>query len=100
MSPRISTIAPQVLSDRIFSPAAAPNAHDITLKEASHRTKPQAQQMMFNRAREQEHHELRRLETGCSYMLRNMVTCIGIGHGPDFSHCSGCSVCAKAPKSK
>jgi hypothetical protein len=80
--------------------AAAPKAHDMTLKEASHRTKPQAQQMMFNRAMEQEHHELKRLETGRSYLLRNMVTGIGIGHGPDFSHWPGCSVWAKAHKSK
>jgi hypothetical protein len=31
----------------------------MTLKEVSHHTKSQAQQLKFNRAREQEHHEFR-----------------------------------------
>jgi hypothetical protein len=73
---------------------------DMTLKEVSHHPKPQAQQIMFNRAREQEHHELKRLETGWSYLLRDMVTDIGMGHSRDFYHLSGSYVGARARKAK
>ena len=86
---------PQALTEPYVNLSLAPPRRKniiMALKEASHRTKPQAQQMMFNRAREQEHHELKRLETGWSYLLGNMVAGIGIGHGPDFSHRSGLSV--------
>jgi hypothetical protein len=55
---------------------------------------------MFNRVREQEHHELKRLETIWSYLLRDMVTDIGMGHSGDFYHLSGSYVCARARKAK
>src|SRR5262249_40602863 len=55
-------------------------SHDMTLKKASYTTKPQAQHMMFNRAKEDEHHGRRRnrLESAWTYLLWNMVTGIGV----------------------
>jgi hypothetical protein len=70
--------------------AAVPKAHDMTLKEASYTTEPQAQHMMFNRAKEEEHHGRRRkrLESAWNYLQWNMVTGIGVGRRQFLCHCS------------
>src|SRR5215510_8396306 len=62
----------------------------MTLKKASYATKPQAQHMMFNRAKEDEHHGRRRnrLESAWTYLLWNMVTGIGVVRRHDFCHFS------------
>src|SRR5262249_48848238 len=80
----------RLVNARARTNAAVPKAHDMTLKKASYTTKPQAQHMMFNRAKEDEHHGRRRnrLESAWIYLLWNMVTGIGGVRRQDFCHYS------------
>jgi hypothetical protein len=86
-------LAVKLLDERVsrlrFKPVK-PKAHDMTLKEASYTTKPQAQYMMFNRSKEEEHHGRRRkrLESAWNYLQWNMVTGIGVGRRQFLCHCS------------